>query len=104
MRMGKGVLAVVVGMIAGAVAPATAAAQSACDPFGPAEFAGGVPTPQEVIGINLGDRDVTVAESDAYLKAVDAASDRVVSGALAKSVQGRYLNYAIVGNPDRVHR
>ena len=102
MRMGKGVLAVVVGMIAGAVAPATAAAQSACDPFGPAEFAGGVPTPQEVIGINLGDRDVTVAESDAYLKALDAASDRVVSGALAKSVQGRYLNYAIVGHPDRV--
>jgi hypothetical protein len=96
----RGVVSVIATTLVAAVAPA--AAQAACDPFGPAEFAGTVPTPKQVIGIDLGDRDVTVAESDAYVKAVDAASDRVVSAALGKSVQGRYLTYAIVGNPDRV--
>jgi hypothetical protein len=100
MRMFRGVVALVAGAIVAAVAPGVAAA--ACDPFGPAEFAGTVPTPKQVIGIDLGDRDVTTAESDAYVTAVDAASDRVVSAALAKTVTGRYLQYAIVGNPDRV--
>ena len=64
---------------------APAAAQTPCDPFGPAEFAGGVPTPADVIGIDLGARDVTTAESDAYVAAVDAASDRVISGTLARA-------------------
>ena len=41
-----------------------------------------------MIGIDLGERDVTTAESDAYLAAVDAASPRVVSGSLAKSRPG----------------
>jgi hypothetical protein len=41
-----------------------------------------------VLGINLGDRDVTTAESDRYLLAVDAASPRVTSGVAATSVQG----------------
>ncbi len=56
-----------------------------------------MPTPKQVLGIDLGERDVTTAESDTYLQAVDAASDRVISGTLAKSVQGRDLRYAIVG-------
>jgi Zinc carboxypeptidase len=83
-----------------AAAPAAAAP---CDPFGTPTFRGEVPTPKQVIGIDLGERDVTTAESDAYVAAVDAASPRVISGTLAqKSVQGRDLDYAIVGHPDRV--
>ena len=35
-------------------------------------FRGEVPTAQQVLGIDLGDRDVTTAESDRYLLAVDA--------------------------------
>src|SRR4051795_13452910 len=96
------VLAAAAGMLlVGGAAPA-AAQQKACDPFGPATFRGEVPTAQQVLGINLGDRDVTTAESDKYLLSVDAASSRVISGIAATSVQGRPLRYAIVGRPERV--
>jgi Zinc carboxypeptidase len=61
-----------------------------------------VPTPKQVIWIDLGERDVTTAESDAYVGAVDVASPRVISDSLGKSVQGRDLRYAIVGEPERV--
>ena len=53
------------------VGAAPAAAQE-CDPFTPPSFRGEVPTAQQVLGIALGDRDVTTAESDRYLLAVDA--------------------------------
>jgi hypothetical protein len=59
--------------------PAAAAppAPPACDPVRTTpELAGQVPTAEEVIGIPLGEGDVTVAESDAYLQAVAAASPR----------------------------
>ena len=90
-------------LTAGAVlaCAAPAAAQAPCDPFA-ATFAGQVPTPKQVLGFDLGKRDVTTAESDRYLAAVDAASARVVSGSLGRSVQGRDLRYAIVGQPDRL--
>ena len=45
---------------------------------------------------------MTTAESDTYLRAVDAASPRVASGTLATSVQGRPLRYAVVGRPANV--
>ncbi len=60
----------------------TGRGQQPCDPFGPAQFAGGVPTPKQVLGFDLGKKDVTTAESDAYLGAVDRASDRVTAGVL----------------------
>src|SRR6185503_14354962 len=82
-------------------AAAPAAAQD-CDPFTPPSFRGEVPTAKQVIGIDLGERDVTTAESDRFLLAVDAASSRVTSGVAATSVQGRPLRYAIVGRPERV--
>ena len=66
------------------------------------ELAGQVPTAEEVIGFPLGERDVTVAESDAYLQAVAAASPRVTAGTAAVSWQGRPLRYAIVGKPGNV--
>ena len=93
--------ALAVGAAAMLVGAAPAAAQE-CDPFTPPSFRGEVPSAQQVIGINLGDRDVTTEESDRYLLAVDGASSRVTSGIAATSVQGRPLRYAIVGRPERV--
>ncbi len=75
-------LVLAVAALAGAAAPAQAAPR--CAPFAPPRFAGNVPTPRSVLGIDLGKRDVTVAESDRYLLAVDAASERVTSGVLAR--------------------
>ncbi len=87
---------------AGAIGPA--AADPACHPFTtPATFAGDVPTPREVLGLDLGDRDVTVAESDRYVQAVDKASKDVSSATLATSHQGRALRYAVVGERKRVN-
>ena len=97
------ILSVVLGAVLALVSTASAAAQApACDPFTQPSFRGEVPTAQQVIGINLGDRDVTTAESDRYLLAVDAASSRVTGGVAATSVQGRPLRYAVVGRPERV--
>ncbi len=87
------------------VVPAAAAppAAPACDPVRtPPKLAGQVPTAEEVIGFPLGERDVTVAESDAYLQAVAEASPRVTAGTAAVSWQGRRLRYAIVGRPGNV--
>jgi len=97
------VVSVALGVVLALVSSASAAAQAtACDPFTAPSFRGEVPTAQQVLGINLGDRDVTTAESDRYLLAVDAASPRVTSGVAATSVQGRPLRYAIAGRPERV--
>src|SRR5215211_5055807 len=97
------VLSVAVGVVMALVSTASAAAQApACDPFTQPSFRGEVPTAQQVIVINLGDRDVTAAESDRYLLAVDAASTRVTSGVAATSVEGRPLRYAIAGRPERL--
>ena len=69
-------------LLAAVAAPAAAKQAPACDPFIEPQFSGTVPTSQEVIGIELGARDVTTAESDTYVRAVDAASNRVVSDSL----------------------
>ena len=69
-----------------------------CHPFTtPAAYAGAVPTAKQVLGFDLGNRDVTVAESDRYLAAVDDVSDRVQVHSLATSPGGRALRYALVG-------
>src|SRR5687767_11839228 len=97
------IVAVALGVVLALVSSASAAAQApACDPFTQPSFRGQVPTAQQVIGIGLGDRDVTTGESDRYLLAVDAASPRVTSGVAATSVQGRPLRYAIVGRQERL--
>lgn len=89
----------------GAPAAVTAAAAGAgprCDPFTDPDYAGAVPSPREVIGFGLGDREVTPGQSDRYLRAVARASDRVDAGVAAVSHEGRPLRYAIVGSPRRV--
>ncbi len=73
--------------------------RAACDPFSAPVTDPAVPTAGEVLGVDLGDRDVTVAESDRYLRAVSQASPRVVDGVLARSWNGRPLRYAVVGRP-----
>ena len=83
--------------------PAGALAQASCDPFlTPPSFRGVTPKAETVLGFPLGSREVTSAESDRYVDAVAAASDRVVSGTLGFSVEGRPLKYAIVGRPQNV--
>jgi hypothetical protein len=63
-------------------------------------FDPGVPTWEAVNGFELGSRQATYAEVDAYVDAVAAASPRVVSRDLARrSWGGRPLPYAIVSRP-----
>ena len=84
--------------------PAALAGDGGCDPFDtPASFRGLVPSPEDVLGFPIGvDREVTVAESDAYLAAVAAATDRVVVDTVGISVLGHPIRYAIVGRAERV--
>lgn len=79
----------------------TAMAQD-CPPMTIPVFQDIVPTPKATIGIDLGDRQVTAAEMTELVIAIDKASDRVVSGSLGNSVQGRPLTYAIVGKPEHL--
>jgi hypothetical protein len=68
----------------------------------PPTFRGEVPTAEDVLGFALGSQEVTAAQSDTYVDAVDAASASVVSGALGTTWQGRPIRYALVGRPENV--
>ncbi|MGC3862782.1 M14 family zinc carboxypeptidase [Micromonospora chersina] len=64
-----------------------------------------VPSPESALGFPLGagqERVVTNDEVRGYLTAVDAASDRVVTGVMATSVLGQPLPYAVVSNERHV--
>jgi hypothetical protein len=81
----------------------TSSAAPVCDPMQTTPvFGGAVPTGREVLGFDIGQKEVTSAESDRYLEAVDPSSDRVVTGTLGHSVQNRPLKYAIVSSPQNV--
>lgn len=84
------------------LAGAAAGAQTTCDPFAAPTYRNVVPSPEEVLGFAIGEREVTAEEILEYLDAVDAASDRVVTATAATSVQGRPIRYAIVGEPEAV--
>ena len=82
---------------------AGAPSQAACNPIQTTPvFGGSIPTSEDVLGFVLGSREVTAAEINAYVDAVDAASDRVVSGTFATSWQGRQMRYVLVGSPGNV--
>src|SRR5690349_11573993 len=82
---------------ASASPPAPRAAAPQCDPVGTtARFAGRVPTPSRVLGFELGSRQATNQEVGRYWRAADRASNRVVTGVYAHSVEGRPLRYALV--------
>jgi zinc carboxypeptidase len=99
-------LAAIVALVAAASTAVTAAsAQVSCDPIQTTpEYLDTVPTGEDVasIGFEIGSQEVTSAQSNDYIAAVDGASDRVVSGTAATSVEGRDLDYAIVGDPANV--
>jgi hypothetical protein len=83
--------------------PSATAAPASCDPMQtPPVFRDDVATSEKVLGFSLGSREVTSAESNAYVDAVDASSNRVVSGTFGSSWQGRQMRYALVGTPDNV--
>jgi len=72
--------------MAGPAGSVAAVRVASCDPMQtPPSFRGEVPTAEQMLGFALGSREVTAAESDAYVDAVDAASARVVSRRLAKN-------------------
>ncbi|MEV0157682.1 M14 family zinc carboxypeptidase [Micromonospora sp. NPDC050686] len=79
--------------------PAGAAPESAGCVTDPNARLSTVPSPESGLGFPLGlgqERPVTNDEIRDYLRAVDAASDRVVSGVMTTSVLGQDLPYAVV--------
>ena len=89
------------------VTAAPAAADTACDPMQtPPEFQGGVPKLETVVPAPGGENgEVTTDQAYSYMDAVDAASDRVITGALEKkSWQDRELRWAMIGHPDHLDR
>ncbi|GAB3336208.1 M14 family zinc carboxypeptidase [Micromonospora halotolerans] len=86
-------------------APAGAAPTAPSCSNDPAARLSTVPSPESALGFPLGtgqERVVTNDEVRGYLKAVDSASDRVVTGVMATSVLGQPLPYAIVSNERHV--
>jgi Zinc carboxypeptidase len=90
--------------LAATVSVAPASAQAVCDPIQtPPVFDQSVPTADEVLGFELGSQEVTSAEANEYMDALDIDdTDRVVTGTAATTVEGRHLNYAIVGAEENV--
>jgi hypothetical protein len=98
-------LAILLSALLSLVFAAPAAAQTACDPTQtPPEFMGAVPELSDVVPAPGGEGgEVTTDQAYQYMDAVDAASDRVTTGALERtSWQGRELRYAIVGHADNL--
>jgi hypothetical protein len=98
----RSLLAAVFAVVAAAVMPAAALA-APCDPIQTTpHFRGEVPSPQQVLGFPIGAQEVTAAQINQYIAAVDTASSHVTSGTFATSWEGRPLKYTIVGNPENV--
>jgi len=92
-----------IGSLAGSTAVSETALAATCDPIQTTPtFLGQAPTAETTLGFALGSQEVTAAEANTYVEAVDAASPRVVSGVLATSWQGRPLRYALVGKAENV--
>ena len=100
--MRRALVAVAVALVV-LVPSAPAAAAQACDPFTtPPSYLHVAPTAQDVLGFALGSQEVDVAQSNQYLDAVAATSDRVIADTAGSSVQGRALRFAVVGRQDRM--
>ncbi|WP_026912919.1 M14 family zinc carboxypeptidase [Patulibacter minatonensis] len=61
--------------------------------------AAALPTADAVLGRPLDAAPLSPEDADRYLLALDAASARIVTGVAGRSVQGRPLRYALVGDP-----
>ena len=85
------------------VAASSVAAQTGCDPFQtPPEYDATVPTAEDVLGFDFGEVQMSVADINAYLGAVDGARGRVSVAEAAKSVLGTSIKYAVVGSPEHL--
>ena len=82
----------------------SAHAGGGCDLYDtPPSFMGVVPDPESVLGFPIGvDEEVSAADSNTYLQAVAAASDRVREALVGQSVDGRPIRYAVVGHPGNI--
>lgn len=82
----------------------SARAGGGCDLYDtPPSFMGVVPDPESVLGFPIGtDEEVSAADSNTYLQAVAASSDRVREALVGHSVDGRPIRYAVVGHPDNI--
>jgi hypothetical protein len=85
--------------IALAFLPGPAAAR-ACAPVAPPDPR--IPTWQQVTGTALGAQEASDEQLDTYLAAVDRASDRVRVASAGRSLGGRPLLYAVVGDPGAI--
>ena len=86
----------------------TAAAQTVCDPFTTTpHYLHQAPSSTSVLGFALGSQEVSFAQSNQYMDAVDAASDRVITGALeimagpAAALRRRRSHRSITPSPSR---
>ena len=94
-------LALLLALGGGPIGPAIA--QANCDPFDTVPIVDpSIPTAEQELGFALGSQEVTVDESNDYLLAVDAASERVASGVAATLPSGRVIRYAVVGTEARI--
>ncbi|HMB92568.1 MAG TPA: M14 family zinc carboxypeptidase, partial [Rhodothermales bacterium] len=66
---------------------------------GVTNYADEVPTPEEVIGHQIGTAHTTPPQVRDYFRAIDALSDRVLVEEHARSYEGRPLIHAIVTSP-----
>ncbi|MGC4879188.1 M14 family zinc carboxypeptidase [Micromonospora sp. DT43] len=103
---GAATIALLLGMtpLLGGTSAAGAARPAPCS-TDPTARISTVPSPEAALGFPLGagqERVVTNDEVRAYLKAVDSASDRVVTGVTATSVLGQPLPYAVVSDERHV--
>ena len=100
------VLAAIVALVAAAsTAVGAASAQASCDPIQTTPvYDPAIPTGSDVFvpPFEIGSQEVTSQQANDYMAAVDAASDKVITGTAAHTVEGRDLNYAIVGEPQNV--
>lgn len=90
--------------LAWSTVPSSPAAAAECSVAAEPEYAGRMPTGQEVLGYDIGSQEASAADLNAYLDAVDAASDEVTTGTIGRSVDGRPLRYAVVGDRRDVTR
>ncbi len=86
------------------VGSAPAAAQSVplaieTPAVGVTSYDASIPTPDEVLGFTIGSRHTTPHEIEAYVRAVAAASGRVVIREHARSYEHRALIHAVVTSP-----
>ncbi|TDI77812.1 MAG: peptidase M14 [Bacteroidetes bacterium] len=63
-----------------------------------------IPTPEEIIGHQIGTRHTLPYQVEAYFRAVAAVSDRVIFNVYAQSYEGRNLIHAIVTSPSNHSR